>query len=427
MPATHVVVVGAGVAGLVIATRLSQDPDVRVTVVEAGPVDWDPALDAPGFITALGLPGRIWPELLAHRRADGPPSLYVRGRGIGGSGAVNAMLMLPPDDVDYQRWSALGGWGSELAAVHHALEIRPATDDEVGPLAAALLAAHPGARRAPLGRTRDGHRSLWGAYVAPWAKRPNVRVIGDRLVERVLFDGRCATGVRCADGTEIEGTEVVLAAGAIHSPAILLRSGVDTPGVGEGLQDHPAATYPVRLRDTGAPEQLAIAAFVRASSSIGVDDLQLLGLEGTGEHASLMAAVMEVYSTGRVSLGADDAAGVAAPRVDFDMLSDERDATRLVDALAQLGEVLEHPAMRAAIDASDPDLSLEGARDRLGDYVHATSTCAMGRVVDTSCSLRGYDALHVCDASVLPSVPHVNTHLPTTMVAERFCELWRQR
>jgi len=421
-----VLIVGAGAAGVVIAARLSEDPATSVALVEAGPARWDEALNSGSFFDALSSPGRMWVGLNAQRSAGGPATPYIRGRGLGGSGAVNAMVMLPPDASDLYRWQQAGAWGAELADVRTAIDIRPTTDAEIGPLSGAMLAADPLAIRAPIGRTADGQRGMYRGYVAPLLGRPNVRILGDLVVDRVLFEGRRALGVRCADGQEILAHHVIISAGAIHSPAILLRSHVDTPGVGDGLQDHPSAPINIRMTVPPVTGTMPIAALIRCSSSIGVDDLQILPTEGIGgEHAVLMAAVMEVSSRGRVRLADDDP--LVEPLIEFRMLSDKRDACRLADALGHIERLLATTAMRRVCEPLDTDFSLAAARPRLGDYVHAAGTCAMGRVVDTSCALRGYQALYVCDASVMPAVPRVNTHLPTAMVAERFCELWRQR
>lgn len=421
-----VVIVGAGAAGAVLAARLSEDPTLSVALIDAGPLDWDPALDSGSFLDALAAPGRMWPGLTAIRGHGQTATPYIRGRGMGGSGAVNAMVMLPPDPEDLLRWELAGGWGSDLAGVRTEINVRLATDDEIGPLSRAVLAADPQARRAPLGRTLGGRRSIFGGYVEPLLRRPNVQLLGERLVDRVLFRQRRAIGVQTADGQQILAETVIIAAGAIHTPAILLRSGADTPGIGEGLQDHPSAPITLRLNDDPPAGSLPIAALVRCSSSIGVDDLQILPTEGLGDgYAVLMAAVMEVYSRGTVTLVDDDPA--VEPHVDLAMLSDERDAQRLADGLRHIERMVQTAPMKSACEVLDTDFSLDAALARLGDYVHAAGTCAMGTVVDTNGALRGYEQLYICDASVMPTVPRVNTHLPTAMIAERFCQIWRSQ
>jgi choline dehydrogenase-like flavoprotein len=109
--------------------------------------------------------------------------------------------------------------------------------------------------------------------------------------------------------------------------------------------------------------------------------------------------------------------------VDFDLLADERDAATVLRAIDAVERLLDHPAFRAMGEALPYDRSDAGVRATVGDYVHAAGTCAMGAVVDTSCRVRGYDGLMVCDASVLPVLPRANTHLPTVMVAERVAAL----
>jgi choline dehydrogenase/5-(hydroxymethyl)furfural/furfural oxidase len=245
--------------------------------------------------------------------------------------------------------------------------------------------------------------------------------MGDTLIDRVLFDGRRAAAVRTVDGAEIDADLVVISAGAIHSPAILLRSSVDTPGVGDNLHDHPSFPIAVQLHEARLPSLLPIATLARLSSTHGHHDVQLLPIDGVDRSLPhlglLMAALMRSHSRGTVRLAGDDP--TIDPVVDFGMLDDERDWAPLSAAIDLAEHALAHPAMRAIGNVVPYDRSLDGVRASLGDYVHAAGTCAMGTVVDSSCRLVGYDGVVVCDASVMPQSPRANTHLPTVMIAER--------
>ncbi len=221
-----------------------------MTLVEAGPDllhdDLDGPLGGPDFLAALNVPDRTFPSLVATRATGGAPSPYRRGRGIGGSSTVNAMLALRGDPELYRSW----GWHDTDAAWDAVVLPEEAVDrSELGVVDRALLAAAPDAEVARLTR-RNGRRvtsaetSLW-----PALERENLAVRTGSLVDRVVFDDRRAVGLRLADGEVLPADRVVLAAGAIHSPAILLRSHVDTPGVGLGLQDHPSAPLTLRLRE----------------------------------------------------------------------------------------------------------------------------------------------------------------------------------
>ncbi len=437
--ATHWVVVGAGSAGCVVAARLSEDEQRSVTLVEAGP-DLRPgavpdAIDGPSFFEALALPGRTYPDLFAARTRGGTATTYQRGRGAGGSSAVNAMIALRGDPAMYAGW----GWHDAPAAWDRvAIPSEMADLDELGPVDRALLAASPHAQRVPLTR-RNGRRvTSFEAYLWPLLGQPNLTIRCDAIVDEVIIEGRRATGVRLGDGAVIEADHVVLAAGAIHSPAILLRSGVDTPGIGEGLQDHPSAPFALTLAEPVAdPASALVASVAMQRGGVQVLPLNHLGAQGVGGFGLLLAAVMRTHGRhGAVRLVSPDPS--IDPQVSFNLLEDERDLDALMSACRSVIELLEHDAFRSIVDAvhidefgtsvdalHDVDELRRWARSAAGDYVHASSTCAMGAVVDQDGGVVGYDRLYVCDASVFPWIPDVNTHLPTTMLAERLVARWR--
>jgi choline dehydrogenase-like flavoprotein len=466
-----VVVVGAGSAGAVLAARLTQDPHTRVLLVDAGP-DHDSAhtpaaISGDSFFDALSEPGRTFNGLNAQRTPLGSAEPYARGRGIAGSSAVNAMIGMWGVPEDYDHWERdLGcpGWGwNDVEPVFRrlAVALTPTRRDEWGTVDSALVeaaqqAGHPlcndprvdqlGVGSAWLNRFRGKRVSVNDAYLEPARARPNLTIRGETTVDRVLLNGRRAVGVQLDGGEVIDAKRVVICAGAIHSPAILLRSSLDLAGIGQGLKDHAAVPLVLELNEP-CQGGLDTATLLRWSSSDGFGDLQAMALNRAGgaqtqqQLGIVMAALMSVQSSGQVRLASSDAA--VHPQVIFNHLDTEQDRRRLREGVRHLVELVQSEPFRrishnvlvddigTPISAlADDDASFDRwMLDNIGNYVHASSTCRMGprtdnlAVVDHLCRVHGYEDLLVCDASVFPDLPRANTHLPTVMVAERLSEL----
>lgn len=457
--------VGAGSGGCVAARRL-HDAGHDVVLVEAGPALLPGAgpesIDGADSFAAIAEAGRVHDGLVATRTRSSGERAYLRGRGIGGSSAVNFMVALRGDERLYRSW----GWDDTASAFDRVLVPSEEPDDrELGRIDRVLLASDERACVAPLTR-HDGRRvTAAEAYLWPILDSPRLRVITDRIVDVVTIDdSNAATGVRLAagfvsegcaseraggdartgwdlasEGVTVEADAVVLAAGAVHTPAILQRSGVTAIGIGDGLQDHPAAALLLRLHPRPRTGFVAGRRGLATAALIDADPIQVLGLNHLGagsppDTAMLLVALMRpVGKTGTVRIRSDDP--WQHPTVDFDMLRDPSDLSRLRRGVLELLRMLDRPPLRDVVaevlidDSGTSSLALDsdGAIDRWllahgADYVHASSSCA-GALDENGC-VAGYEALYVCDTSAFPSIPNVNTHLPTMMLAERLCDRW---
>ena len=524
--AADYVIVGAGSAGCVLASRLTEDPGTSVVLIEAGGKDSSLNVRIP-----LAFPNQFHGPLDWDYETDREPAchdrrLYVpRGKVLGGSSSMNAMLYVRGRPADYDGWAAGGatGWGwadvkpyflksesnSRGASEDHGVDGPLLVQDAKSPRAlnrrivdgfvASGLDRNPdynGPRQDGVGMfqvlQRDGRRwSAADAYLHPVRKRPNLTVVTRAHVERIEHDGRRASGVRYRDRKgELHVVrarrEVLLSAGAIGSPQLLMLSGIgpaealrrsgvtpllDLPAVGRNLQDHPMLTvlWAVSDSDTlyGAdrPRHLIewllrrsgpltstaaeSVAFWRSRPDLPAADIQFHcgalfyeqhGAETYDGHAMTIAPVLLTpKSRGRVALLSPDAHD--APSILTNALREREDVDAMVAAIRMARRVAGSGALRALVrDELRPgrehetDEQLEASlRDRVELIYHPVGTCRMGAaddpsaVVDPELRVRGIEDLRVIDASVFPVIPGGNTHAPTVMVAERAADLLRGR
>jgi choline dehydrogenase len=512
-----VIVVGAGAAGAVVAARVSEDPLRRVCLVEAGP-DYPVASELPTDLADghdNSYVDHDW--ALRYRPVQGRTAgddRFPRGRVTGGSSAVNTTIALRGTPADYDRWAERGNpewsWAEVLpafcrlerdldfgAAPYHGdagpISIRRFTPDELVPTQAAFLEAcerlgHPRCDdvNAPdavgvatmavnkLGRLRI---STAIGYLAAARYRPNLDLRPGLLTRRVLFDGqRRATGIEVepTDGAagdggveRIDGDLVVVCTGAVHTPGVLVRSGIGrraeldrlgidvvavSEGVGADLADHPALAVIclARFPELCAPDLPLVQTITRYTAG-GSDRPLDVNIElitrarwggnraGAPARAAFVLAPSLEQVDGRGEIRQTSADPRSAPAVEPNFGVHPGDVRRHVAAFRDALELARTPPVADFVEAvafpdparsTDEDLASVAARVSASGY-HPSCTARMGpdgdphAVVDQYGRVRGVEGLVVADASIMPEVPRANTNLTSIMIGERIGEWLR--
>lgn len=485
--ARSVIVVGGGTAGSVMAARLSEDPSISVTLLEAGGDHdaYDEMVLDPSQAAVRWSGGA---PMVTTPMANGAGSILgLQGRVLGGTSAVNGMATLRGLPEDYDGWAAAGldGWGwddvldtfiaaetdrdfpdSAIHGLSGPLPVRRWTRDElshgprayldglieIGEPAVADIndpTQLPGIGVFPV-TIDDGARrvSTSLAYLtAEVRSRPNLTVHTGALVERLLLDGERVVGVATATG-EFLADEVVLTAGALWTPDLLLRAGIgpaahladhgidvlaDLP-VGETMADHLGPglfyTHPGGRGSGAGPAQVVLCG---ASNGTDVDYHAFPVCPPGNEDDEATGFLMGVFllrssGEGKVRLSGEvGVPSVVAPPLPHDGIARLRHAFDRIAAWEDSAAFADLGAVRLdGLDLRAPDAVQQALDAATVSYGHMVGTCPMGTVLDADCRVLGIEGLRVADASVMPTIPSGNTYLGTVMVAERIARKMRE-
>ena len=515
------IVIGAGAAGCALAARLSEDADKSVLILEAGPADENQFIHVPAAFPNLFLSPLDWGYTTTPQaHADGSTLYVPRGKVYGGSSSINAMIYKRGNPKCYDDWGRDNpGWSyadvlplfkrsenNERGAAAHRgvggpLNVADLRDPNVlsqAFVAAAVEAGYPARSDFNDGEEQEGfglyqvtqkggfRASAAGAFLHPALARDNIAIQGEAHVQNLVIEnGRC-TGVRFKAGDavlEVAATaEVILSAGAIGSPQILMLSGIgpkaeleslgisvvhDLPGVGKNLQDHfmaPVAydcTQPVTLAHATDPaqEELLGQGMGLLTSNVGegggyltvmedaeVPDLQFhfaptwfisdgAGNPTEGEGFTLLPGIVGTRSVGALTLKSADPA--EAPNIDPNCFGDPKDLEVMVEGVKIARKILNAPAFDAfrgaerfpgAAVQSDDEIKAY-LRGNMQTIYHPVGTCKMGSdamaVVGADLKVHGIEGLRVADASIMPKIINGNTNAPAIMIGEKCSDLIR--
>lgn len=517
------IIVGASPSGCVLANRLSANPAHHVLLLESGPDDKNPLISMPMGLGKLLMPASryIW-EYQVSPAGNRPPQPWVKGKTLGGGSSVNGMVYTRGRPEDYDHWERAGcrGWGwDQMGASFAAIEDHVLGDKDGrgagGPLYVGLpptgeilsRASITAAREAGVPTVEDindfdsvrhggygwqprtikgGQRfSASRAFLKPARGRPNLHILCEADVQSVTVQDGRAVGVNFRfQGRETSAAatqEVLLCAGALHSPLLLQRSGIgpagllqrlgiavvrDVPQVGQNLQDHRSIPMMFTARRGGSNRGLhglglaksvlqymlfrsgplsqstfTTGGFVKTSPNLSAPDAQIgfgpfsAGATGINKHPgfTLFGYTLRPESRGQIVLASSDPR--VAAQIDINYFSTENDRASAIAVMRFMRRIAQQPALKQHIISedlpgphclSDEDL-LEAAFAYGTTGYHVAGTCRMGSddqaVLDPQLKVRGIAGLRVVDTSIMPKLVSANTNAPAMAIAWRVADM----